>query len=92
MDEETRELINKIYDLTHENNKMLHKMHRVAIYGRITQTLYWIVILALSVSAYYYIQPYLDSVLKGYQSILENAGKVGSAAQKIENIGSALQK
>lgn len=50
--------------LVEENNKLLRKMHRAALWARIVHALYWLIIIALSVGAYIYIQPYVDQ-LKG---------------------------
>ena len=74
MDSETRDQIGKILELTEENNKILRKMRRSILWGRIFHTLYWVIIIGISIGAYYYVQPYLENMIKalgGAQSTME---------------------
>lgn len=66
MESENQETLNKILELTGENNRMLRKMRRSIIWGRIFHALYWLLIIGLTVGAYYYIQPYLSAVLSTF--------------------------
>jgi hypothetical protein len=97
MDEETRGLLKEILDLSRENNKMLHGLHRAAVWGRLSRLIYWAIIIMLSIGLYNYLQPLLTSVLKGYQSMIDNANAAGSAVQNVTNadttqIKSAIDK
>ena len=79
MDFESREIIEKILELTEENNKILRKMRRSIMWGRIFHILYWILIIGVSVGAYAIIQPYFDSSLKFFEATkdgLTNLDKV----------------
>jgi hypothetical protein len=86
MDEETKETLGKILELTHENNKMLRGMRSAARWGRAGKLLYWIAVIAISVFLYNYLQPLLTSTLQTYQGILQNAGKIGGAAENVKNL------
>ena len=73
MDFEEKELIKKTFALAEENNKILRKMQSSMRWGRAFRIFYWIVVIGISIGAFYYIQPYIDqltSVYSGFSDIL----------------------
>ena len=60
MDEESTKDLNKVLDLVKENNKMLRKIRRGQKRSQIVRIAYWLIIIGISVGAYYYIQPYIN--------------------------------
>ena len=52
-----------------ENNKILHKLLRAQRWATAWSVVRWIVIFAITIGSYYYLQPYLDQMLKVYQQI-----------------------
>ena len=69
MSPEERELLNKSVSLAEDNNRMLHSMKRSMFWAHVMNTLYWILIIGVSVGAFYFIQPYIDQVVKTYGSV-----------------------
>ena len=69
MDPESKQLLQDIYVLEKENNKILRSIKRSATLGRIMSLLYWLIIIGVSVGAFYYMQPYFDKVMNLYNSI-----------------------
>ena len=61
MDPEMRRLLQNIAANTEENNVILRKLHRSMIWGRVFRVIYWLVILALAVGSFYFIQPYIEA-------------------------------
>lgn len=62
--------IKELLELTRENNKLLHKIRRHAVWGSVFSILYWAFILGVPVVLYYYyLQPYLGQVLDTYSGI-----------------------
>ena len=59
MDVEERELLRRNLAVAEENNKMLKSLHRAQTWSRVWKISYWLIIIALSIGAYYYIQPYV---------------------------------
>ena len=60
-----------------ENNQMLHKLLRAQHWATAWSVLRWVIIIGISIASYYYLQPYLDQMLKIYQQIqpqLQNLG------------------
>jgi hypothetical protein len=67
--EDVRELLEKNLELNEENNKMLHTMERGARWTRILNIVYWIVIIGSALGAYYFLQPYIESVRKLFEAL-----------------------
>ena len=55
--------------LVTENNKILRTMRRSQRIGRVFSTLYWVLVIGVAVGAFYFIQPYLDSVNESVNGI-----------------------
>ncbi|MES3030803.1 MAG: hypothetical protein V4697_00095 [Patescibacteria group bacterium] len=85
MTPEERSLLERTYKLAEENNEILRKMRRLSRYGTIFKTIYWVVILGLSFGAYYFIQPYVESVSGLYGQVQGNVGTM-------DNIKSAFSE
>lgn len=64
---ELKELVQKQALLNADTNRVVHKLHRALWWGRLWSLVWWGAILVLSSAAYYYyLQPYLEQVLKLY--------------------------
>lgn len=72
MDQEIKdlkEMLHKNLELSAENNKMLRSIQRGIFFSRIIRVVYWIIILGIAFGIYYYIEPYIDSVIGAYGSV-----------------------
>jgi len=78
MDPESKQLLQNTLALTEENNKMLHKIRGVQRRGAIWNTIKILVIIAIALGSFYYIEPYLEKVMNLYSS-------VSGMEQKINN-------
>lgn len=56
---EEKSLLERTHALAEENNEILKSIRRANRFGTIMRVLYWVVIIGLSVGAYYFIQPYV---------------------------------
>lgn len=84
MDFRERELIEKTLELAEENNKMLRRLYRNMKWSRAWRIFYWVIIIGLSVGAYYYIQPYVKGLLDVY-------GGIEGDLKNIQNMFSAFR-
>ena len=78
MPPEEKELLEKSVVLAEDNNKILRSMRNSMRWGRIMTVVYWILIIGISVGAFYFLQPYVDQVIKTYGSFsnfIRNLGK-----------------
>jgi len=78
-EKELKELLKKNIEISGESLKILRKMHRSAIIGRFFWILKWLVIIGLSAGIYYYIEPYL-------RTIIDNFNAISSGLSEIKNI------
>lgn len=83
MSPEEKDLLNKTYEIALENNKILRGMRRSAMFDRTLRLIYWIAVIGLSFGAFWYIQPYLQSLAGVY-------GDVSGGISNLKNISNIL--
>lgn len=66
MDFHDKESFDRLVKLTEENNKLLHKMWRATRLAGFVRVFYWILVIGVSIGSFYYLQPYIDQLLKVY--------------------------
>ena len=64
MDPESKELLQNTFKLVEENNQMLHKIRRAQKIASFMRTLYWLIIIGISIGAFYFLQPYVAQIEK----------------------------
>ncbi len=69
MDPESKKLLEETFKLEQDNNKILRSMKRSMLWARVMNVIYWLIIIGISVGAFYFIQPYFNKVLDLYNSI-----------------------
>lgn len=69
---------------------MLRSMRRSARFSSFLGLIYWILILAAAFGTYYFIQPYLDAVIKSYISMQQNIETVKNVTTKLPTLPSWL--
>lgn len=63
MDPEEKKLLEDTFKLAQENNIMLRSMRRSMRMGHVMTFLYWAFIIGSAIGAYYFIQPYVESLM-----------------------------
>ncbi len=86
MTPEEKSLLERTYRLSVENNNILHSMRRSARLTNILRIIYWVVIIAVSVGAYYVIQPYLTAMLGYLHTILGTFDTATSTGQSLNEL------
>jgi len=89
MTPEEKSLLERTHKLAEENNAILHSLRRSACWSTIFKVIYWIVILGLSVGAFYAIQPYVNlmtGTLGSLTNLSGNFNTAGSAAQSLKSL------
>ena len=74
MDTEDKKKLERALELSEENNRILKTLLRNMRWGRLIKMVYWGVIIAASVGAFYYLQPTLDKAVHTYGTF-ENSVK-----------------
>ena len=74
MDPEQKQMLEKLLAITEQNNKILRRMHRHALWNSFFNVLYWAVIVGLAIWSFNMIQPYLGIMgnLMGKAKQLQN--------------------
>ncbi len=78
-----KEQLDELLELTRENHKILRGMQRYARFNRLLKMIYWVIIIGSLYGTYYYIQPYVDQVLKIYSDVASTVQSVKSKALSI---------
>ncbi len=78
MDQDVKRELEEIREISEENNRMLHSMRRSARIGMFIRAIYWLIILGAAVGAFYYLQPYLDSLLRVYKNVEQTQQRISS--------------
>jgi TRAP-type C4-dicarboxylate transport system permease small subunit len=66
MDPELKKMLEETLTLTQENNKILQDVKRSMLWARIMNIIYWVLIIGISIGAFYFLQPYIDQIVKTY--------------------------
>ncbi|MEN9649659.1 MAG: hypothetical protein RL094_626 [Candidatus Parcubacteria bacterium] len=72
MDQDIKEIrveLKKLAQMTEDNNAMLHSIQRRARMSFLFMILKWLVVLGLTIGAFYYIQPFLEKIAAIYQQV-----------------------
>ena len=80
MDPEDKELLKENLGLSKENNELLKKIRKFQKWGQTTKAIYWLIIIAFGFGAWYFVQPYLETMLGYY-------GAVSGATSSITDFG-----
>ena len=90
-----KQKIDELFELTKENNKILRKMRSSQKWASITRLFYWLVIIGISIGAYYYVEPYLKQVLSLYsqsKATLDKVQNLGNSLPDVSNINGILDQ
>ncbi len=87
MNPDEKALLQKTYELAQENNKILRKMRAMSRFDRIVKIAYWVIIIGLSLGAYYFIQPYVEAVVGGVESVQSDVKTLDKAKEVLQNFG-----
>lgn len=83
MDDELKKLLQENLEASRESLKILKKLNRNRIYGRIYGFMKFALIIALTAGSYIYMEPYL-------RSTLEMLNKISSGIGAVQKTGQAL--
>ncbi len=83
MDANEKSALFRLLELTEENNKLLRKLYRGTLVHRWVTISYWVIIIGLSLGAFYFVQPYLDTLGVTYDVLRQRIEEVQSVGGKI---------
>ncbi len=86
MNPQDKELLQKSYDLSLENNKILRGIRSSNRWGRFFHFVYWVIIIGVSLGAFYYLQPYVKVLSDAYATIQGDIKNVQALTSKLPNL------
>ena len=92
MTPEERELLTQSIKLAEENNKMLRGLRLRARISSFLRIIYWLIILGITFGAYYFIEPYVNSMIKSYNDIKSNVENVKNVTTNIPSLPDWMTK
>jgi len=86
MTPEEKSLLQRTYKMAEENNEILRKMRRSGRIAAVMRTIYWIVIIGVTLGAYYYLQPYLNSMVGIIKQAEETIQKINGTTEQVQGM------
>ncbi|MEI7777078.1 MAG: hypothetical protein WCI52_00500 [bacterium] len=69
MEPQIQQELKQLVDLTEENNRILKKMQRSAMWANFFQYIRWAIILAVTVGTFYFLQPVIVKINDIYSTM-----------------------
>ncbi len=82
-EEYVKDLLKKNLEISEESLKILKKMHRAQMIGRTFKMLKWLVIIAIALGVYYYIEPYLKVMINNFNQIISMLGDIKKTSDSL---------
>jgi hypothetical protein len=89
MDPESKKLLEDTFKLAKDNNVILRKIRRRQKWSSFMQVIYWLIIIGISVGAFYLLQPYVNKMMTLYNQISGSSQTVNSV--NLNSIGDMLK-
>jgi len=83
IEEEMRDIserLRRIEDMTEANQNMIKRLHNAYRLSSLFSIIKWVIVIGVTLGSFYYLQPYLEGVLKMY-------GNLNSFTGGVENNG-----
>lgn len=91
MDQHLDERLTKIEKRLEENHALLVRIRRVQRNAHLFRLIYWLVIIGLTLGAFYYIEPYLRQISQIYTGFQEGQQSL-NAIQDVRNFDQLLDQ
>jgi hypothetical protein len=72
--EELSARLEELHKVVEDNHRMMEKVYRSMVLNRIIRIVYWVLVLGAAVGAFYFLQPYLDTISGSYNRARELFG------------------
>ena len=86
MDSDDKNLLEKTYEMEKENNHILKGIRNASRWSGFFKFITWVIIIGASLATYYFVQPYVDTLIKTYQSIQSDLSGVKNVINSIPKV------
>ncbi|HEY9586379.1 MAG TPA: hypothetical protein VJJ27_01925 [Candidatus Paceibacterota bacterium] len=70
--------LQRILDLSESSNSILRSIKRAMWLGRVMHVLYWLVIIGVSIGAFWYLKPYINQIEQLYSGLKSGVNSTNS--------------
>ena len=84
MDPEIKTLLQENLEITKQNNILLEKIAKYQRWAQIQKAIYWVLILMVTFGSFYFLQPYLGSVLNLYTGGVSNINTLQDISKSLD--------
>jgi uncharacterized membrane protein YukC len=81
MDDELRTLIEETHEIAKDNQKRIKKIHRIQRRGILGRILYKVIIIGIAIGAFYFMRPYYNRLVEGYNQTVERIDTIQGYAK-----------
>jgi len=92
MDQELLALLKQNLAVSRETNEILKKMHSAEKWSRFFRVVYWLVILGVAGSVYYYLREPLQQMIGVYSGILDRFDALQANSPDVSALKTLLEK
>lgn len=85
MTPEDRFMLERALKLAEENNAILRKIRRASFWRNVISVVYWVLIIGLSIGAYYLIQPYTNFLMSVGGGDIQTFQKAADSLKEVLN-------
>ena len=82
---DVKRLLEENLKLSKENNVLLQKIHSIQRWAQITRVLYWLVIVGVSIGAFYFIKPFLGNITNLYTGGVSGINNIGDITKNLSS-------
>lgn len=86
MDQELRDLLEKNLKISEDNNEILRKLYRSQKWSQFMSLMYWVLIIGVTFGVYYYLQPYIETLLGTYTSLVSGIDTINQKSQSLPDV------
>lgn len=66
MTPEEERMLRETVQLTRETNVLVKKIQKGLMWARVVKVIYWVILIGVTVGAFYFVQPYIDGFRELY--------------------------
>ncbi|MEK7121974.1 MAG: hypothetical protein AAB807_00165 [Patescibacteria group bacterium] len=90
MEDELKNLLRKNLEVSQESLRILKKINRDRIYGKIFYLLKWAVIIGATLGTYYYIEPMIKDLINTLSAVNSGIGEARNIGEGLKTNGNGL--
>jgi hypothetical protein len=92
MTPEEKSLLERTHKIAEDNNVILRGIRRANRISTVMRILYWLIIVGVTLGAFYYLQPYIDSMFEIIDKAQESIQSMGGTVREVQGAFSSTPR